>query len=163
MRREPGISIAPGFRVENVHVMAGVPVIMQAMMDALAPMLKTGTKMLSEIRRIATIPVQLIHRHLLHEAILVNAELMHNARSEMVQQKAADTLIRELKPTEDAVLDININDGTTSVIEELAKATRALAAEQHKSVLAGIPLKSISAAKLLQKDEEIIEGQVVND
>ena len=42
------ISIAPGFRIENVHVMAGVPVIMQAMMDALAPTLKTGTKMLSE-------------------------------------------------------------------------------------------------------------------
>ncbi len=42
------ISIAPGFRIENVHVMAGVPVIMQAMMDALAPTLETGTKMLSE-------------------------------------------------------------------------------------------------------------------
>ena len=42
------ISIAPGFRIENVHVMAGVPVIMQAMMDALAPTLETGIKMLSE-------------------------------------------------------------------------------------------------------------------
>ncbi len=42
------ISIAPGFIIENVHVMAGVPVIMQAMMDALAPSLKTGTKMLSQ-------------------------------------------------------------------------------------------------------------------
>lgn len=42
------ISIAPGFCIENVHVMAGVPVIMQAMMDALVPTLKTGTKMLSE-------------------------------------------------------------------------------------------------------------------
>ena len=42
------ISIAPGFRIENVHVMAGVPVIMQAMMDALAPTLKTGIKIISE-------------------------------------------------------------------------------------------------------------------
>ncbi len=42
------ISIAPGFIIENVHVMAGVPMIMQAMMDALAPSLKTGTKMLSK-------------------------------------------------------------------------------------------------------------------
>ena len=41
------ISIAPGFCIENVHVMAGVPVIMQAMMDALAPSLKSGSKMLS--------------------------------------------------------------------------------------------------------------------
>lgn len=45
---ENKVSKAPGFRIENVHVMAGVPSIMQAMMDALAPTLKTGKKMLSE-------------------------------------------------------------------------------------------------------------------
>ncbi|TYC65356.1 competence/damage-inducible protein A [Stappia sp. BW2] len=45
---ENKVSKAPGFRIENVHVMAGVPSIMQAMMDALAPDLKTGKKMLSE-------------------------------------------------------------------------------------------------------------------
>ena len=38
------VSKAPGFRVENVHVMAGVPSIFQAMLDAVAPTLKTGTK-----------------------------------------------------------------------------------------------------------------------
>jgi molybdenum cofactor synthesis domain-containing protein len=36
------ISKAPGFRIGNVFVMAGVPKIMQAMMDALAPQLTTG-------------------------------------------------------------------------------------------------------------------------
>ncbi|WP_346894845.1 molybdopterin-binding protein [uncultured Roseibium sp.] len=41
------VSKAPGFRIENVHVMAGVPSIMQAMLDAIAPTLKTGRKMLS--------------------------------------------------------------------------------------------------------------------
>ncbi len=45
---ENKVSKAPGFQIENVHVMAGVPSIMQAMMDALAPTLKTGKKMLSE-------------------------------------------------------------------------------------------------------------------
>jgi molybdenum cofactor synthesis domain-containing protein len=39
---------APGFKIGNVIVMAGVPSIMQAMLDAAAPMLKTGVKMLSE-------------------------------------------------------------------------------------------------------------------
>jgi molybdenum cofactor synthesis domain-containing protein len=42
------VSTAPGFRVENVFVMAGVPSIMQTMLDAAAATLKTGTKMLSE-------------------------------------------------------------------------------------------------------------------
>ena len=41
------VSKAPGFRIENVHVMAGVPKVMQAMMDSIAPTLKGGAKMLS--------------------------------------------------------------------------------------------------------------------
>jgi molybdenum cofactor synthesis domain-containing protein len=40
--------IAPGFKIGNVIVMAGVPSIMQAMMDIVAPSLKSGVKMLSE-------------------------------------------------------------------------------------------------------------------
>jgi molybdenum cofactor synthesis domain-containing protein len=41
------VSSAPGFRIGNVFVMAGVPTIMQAMLDEVAPTLKTGAKMLS--------------------------------------------------------------------------------------------------------------------
>ena len=39
---------APGFWIGNVIVMAGVPSIMQAMLDAAAPRLQTGVKMMSE-------------------------------------------------------------------------------------------------------------------
>jgi molybdenum cofactor synthesis domain-containing protein len=42
------ISAAPGFRIENVIVMAGIPAVMQAMLDYVAPQLETGAKMLSE-------------------------------------------------------------------------------------------------------------------
>jgi len=41
------VSIAPGFRIGNVHVMAGVPSIFQAMLDNVVPTLKTGAKLLS--------------------------------------------------------------------------------------------------------------------
>ncbi len=37
------VSIAPGFSIGNVHVMAGVPRIMQAMFASLAPTLEGGT------------------------------------------------------------------------------------------------------------------------
>jgi molybdenum cofactor synthesis domain-containing protein len=40
--------LAPGFKIGNVIVMAGVPSIMQAMMDIVAPTLQSGTRMLSE-------------------------------------------------------------------------------------------------------------------
>jgi molybdenum cofactor synthesis domain-containing protein len=41
------VSIAPGFRIENVFVMAGVPKIMQAMLDGIVPLLEGGAKTLS--------------------------------------------------------------------------------------------------------------------
>jgi molybdenum cofactor synthesis domain-containing protein len=43
--------LAPGFKIGNVIVMAGVPSIMQAMMDIVAPTLKSGMRMLSETVR----------------------------------------------------------------------------------------------------------------
>ena len=44
---ENPISMAPGFRIGNVYVMAGVPAIFQAMLDNVVPTLKGGTKLLS--------------------------------------------------------------------------------------------------------------------
>lgn len=46
--------LAPGFKLGNVIVMAGVPSIMQAMMDIVAPKLKSGVRMLSETIRADT-------------------------------------------------------------------------------------------------------------
>jgi molybdenum cofactor synthesis domain-containing protein len=41
------VSTAPGFRMGNVYVMAGVPRIMQAMLDAIIPLLEGGATVLS--------------------------------------------------------------------------------------------------------------------
>ena len=42
------ISAAPGFMIGNVIVMAGIPRVMQAMLEYVTPQLKTGTAMLSQ-------------------------------------------------------------------------------------------------------------------
>ncbi|MDM9645307.1 competence/damage-inducible protein A [Rhizobium sp. S163] len=41
------VSTAPGFVIGNVYVMAGVPQVFQAMVDAVIPTLRTGTPVLS--------------------------------------------------------------------------------------------------------------------
>ena len=48
------VSFAPGFMLENVIVLAGVPKIMQAMLDVVAPRLEGGTPMLSQTRTVPT-------------------------------------------------------------------------------------------------------------
>jgi molybdenum cofactor synthesis domain-containing protein len=45
---ENPVSAAPGFKLGNVIVMAGVPNIMQRMLDNVVPTLETGARMLSE-------------------------------------------------------------------------------------------------------------------
>jgi molybdenum cofactor synthesis domain-containing protein len=47
------VSKAPGFMLGNVIVMAGVPAIMQAMLRAVTPRLRTGAKMLSDAIRVS--------------------------------------------------------------------------------------------------------------
>jgi len=50
------ISVAPGFSIGNVHVMAGVPRIMQSMMDFLLPRLPAGTPILSRAVHVIGLP-----------------------------------------------------------------------------------------------------------
>jgi len=49
---ENSVSKAPGFKIGNVIVMAGVPAIMEAMLLAVTPRLKTGPKVLADSIRV---------------------------------------------------------------------------------------------------------------
>lgn len=113
--------------------------------------------LVNEIRKVASIPVQLIHRHILHEAILTQAELMRSAKSEMVKQKAASCLITELKPTEDSVLNVKVEDGSSSIIDKLREATEKLAAAEKQRVEAGVSLKDIAESNIIEGESEVIE------
>ncbi len=57
---ENAISVAPGFTIGNVHVMAGVPRIMQAMMDVLVPTLEGGPPIASFAVHVMGLPEGII-------------------------------------------------------------------------------------------------------
>ncbi len=50
---ENPVSVAPGFSIGNVHVMAGIPSVFQAMVASVLPMLTGGAPLLSQTLRIA--------------------------------------------------------------------------------------------------------------
>ncbi len=125
-----------------------------------------STQLVTEIRKAATVPVQLIHRHLLHEAILVNADLMHNSRSDMVKQKAADTLIRELKPAEDAHIEVAVAVKST-VIDDYERSMRLMVEKQQELIAQGGDLKTITNAPIkvinpVEPEEEPEEPKAKN-
>jgi molybdenum cofactor synthesis domain-containing protein len=72
---ENEISKAPGFWIGNVIVMAGVPAIMQSMLDRVAPKLVTGCRMLSETIAAAPLP-EGAYAAELGEIAAANPELM---------------------------------------------------------------------------------------
>lgn len=118
-----------------------------------------ASALVNEIRKVATIPVQLIHRHLLHKAIRKQADLMLNARSEMVQQKAAETLIRELKPAEDSNINLKIgaDEDTKAQQARLVDHIGQLAMNQRKLLAAGMSIEEIQKLNI-KTERDFVEA-----
>ena len=115
-----------------------------------------SSALVNEIRRVATIPVTLSHRHMLHAALDKSFRLMNDRNvSPAVQQKAAETLIRELKPQEKAEISIEVKNDV-SAIDELRKATEQLVIAQMDSIKAGVAVKYIAESRVMQ----VIEAEV---
>jgi hypothetical protein len=114
-----------------------------------------ASALVNEIRKVANISVKLVHRHTFHDAIAVTAKMMYdNNVSPAVRQKAAEVLIRELKPEEDKQINVTVtNEG--SAIDELRKATEALVMEQRRSMEAGIAVKWIAESNIIEAEVEV--------
>lgn len=113
-----------------------------------------ASALVNEIRKVANISVKLIHRHTFHDAISMTAKMMYdNNVSPAVRQKAAEVLIRELKPEEDKQINVTVtNEG--SAIDELRKATEALVLEQRRGMEAGIAVKWIAESSIIETEVE---------
>ena len=114
-----------------------------------------ASQLVNEIRKVANVSVKLIHRHTFHDAIAVTARMMYDtSMSPAVRQKAAEVLIRELKPEEDKQINVTVtNEG--SAIDELRKATEALVIEQRRSIEAGVAVKWIAESSITDAEVEV--------
>lgn len=79
-------------------------------------------------------PVHILNAGSLQKAINKLVQLMDSADSEKVQCDAALGLMKELKPPENAVVELNINNKADSQIEALKEITARLAAKHIESI-----------------------------
>lgn len=117
-----------------------------------------ASKLVNEIRRVASIPIQLIHRNLLHQSILVTASLMNDTSvSPMVRQKAAETLIKELKPSEDSNVNIKIgmSDEAKAQQAQLVDHIGKIALQQQQLLAAGMNIADIQKLNIQISKEPI--------
>lgn len=125
-----------------------------------------ASQLVNEIRKVATVPIQLIHRHLLHEAIMTSAKLMHDASvSPMVRQKAAETLIKELKPTDDTNVNIKIgmSDEAKSQQAQLVDHIGRIALQQQQMLAAGLNIEDIQKLNIQVSRDTFIDVEDIDN
>tara|TARA_R110002167_G_scaffold64493_3_gene182345 strand:+ start:377 stop:1147 length:771 start_codon:yes stop_codon:yes gene_type:complete len=110
---------------------------------------KTG--LITKIMEQTMVPTHILNAGVYQEAINVQAELMHTAKSELVRQKAAESLISNLAAPAVAKLDIDINY-SNDIVEDLRATTKALAQQQLKMILNGqSSAKEIAHSEILAR------------
>ena len=112
---------------------------------------KLVTTILSQVQ----IPTKLLNMGLLQEAINTEATLMRSARSEMVREKAANTLIQYLGNEEDNRIQIDAGVKKDDIIEQYEIAMKTMVEEQLVQIRAGADVKQIANVRTVEA--EIIE------
>jgi hypothetical protein len=100
------------------------------------------------------VPTHILNAGVYQEAINTQAELMRTAKSELVRQKAAESLISNLTAPSAAKIDIDINY-SNDIVEDLRATTKALAQQQLKMILNGqSSAKEVAHSEILAKKVE---------
>ena len=113
---------------------------------------KTG--LITKIMERTMVPTHILNAGVYQEAINVQAELMHTAKSELVRQKAAESLISNLAAPAAAKVEIDIGY-SHDIVEDLRATTKALAQQQLKMILNGqSSAKDVAHSEIIAKPVE---------
>lgn len=117
--------------------------------------------LVTKIMEQTMVPTHILNAGVYQEAINVQAELMHTAKSEMVRQKAAESLITNLAAPAATKVEIDIGY-SNDIVEDLRNTTRALAKQQLQMIMKGqVTAKEVAHSditpKLIEPVYEVVE------
>ena len=111
--------------------------------------------LITKIMEQTLVPTHILNAGVYQEAINVQADLMQNAKSEMVRQKAAESLLINLKAPEATKIALDVSYGQSGMIEDLRATTKALAQQQVKLIREGISsAKDIAHSEIIANKVE---------
>lgn len=114
------------------------------------------SKLVNLIFEQALIPTHILNAPLFQRALNVQAELMLNAKSEMVRMQAANSLLTQLKPPEVRKVELDIGIKEDSTIQVLRESTLQLVEQQKKLLAAGATALDIAQSSL------VIDAELTN-
>jgi hypothetical protein len=113
---------------------------------------KTG--IITKIMEQTMVPTHILNAGIYQEAINTQAELMRTAKSELVRQKAAESLMSNLTAPSAAKIEIDIGY-SNDIVEDLRVTTRALAQQQLRMIMNGqASAKEIAHSDIIAKPVE---------
>lgn len=123
---------------------------------------KTG--LVTKIMEQTMVPTHILNAGLYQQAINVQADLMINAKSEMVRQKASESLITNLKAPEVTKMELDVKV-SNDMIDDLRATTKGLAQQQLKMILGGhITAEEAAHSEILPATPmKEVEGVVIDN
>jgi hypothetical protein len=108
-------------------------------------------KLVNLILEQALVPTWILNQDLYQKALNTQADLMVNARSEMVQMSAANSILLALAKPKEAgpLVNLSIN-GETSGLNELKESLNRLAKQQLDLIASGVTTKTIAAQAIIE-------------
>ena len=117
-------------------------------------------KLVNLILEQTLVPTAVLNAPLYQAAINVQADLMVNARSEMVRSTAATAIMTHCKMPEDTTIKMSLeyDDDTKDTQKRLVDTIGAIALNQQKMLASGMSIGEIQKLNLIKpEDEEIID------
>ena len=119
------------------------------------------SKLVNLILEQAMVPTHVLNQDLYQKALNVQADLMMNAKSEMVRTNAANSILVQLKMPETAKVELNVRTEQSSVIDELNRATMELVAQQRQAIQAGVQTaQQVAHSKLMHEVVDVEAKEV---
>lgn len=111
------------------------------------------TKLVNLIWEQTLIAPWVLNQDLHQQALYVQADLMVNAKSEMVRTTAANSILSALKRPEDAKITLDVDVKDVSGITELKEQIGMLAAQQTRRIEEGDSTKTIAHSEIYDRTQ----------
>lgn len=102
-------------------------------------------KLVNAVLEQTLVPSWVLNQHLYQEALNTQADLMHNAASEMVRTTAANSILNALQKPKEAGPLVNIDMRETSGMNEMKEMLAKMAQQQVSLMASGVSVKDIAA------------------
>lgn len=110
-------------------------------------------KLVNLIMEQSLVPSWVLNQDLYQKALNVQAELMMDAKSELVRQQAANSILLHLaKPKESTNFQLNLDVRENSGMTELKDALAKMAQQQQQLIQAGMSTKEVAAATIIEAE-----------